>query len=188
MTITPALIGRLAALGAIGVIFQTAAISQVTIFGAPVDLFPLVVGAVGLLSGSIIGACFGFGAGLFVDVAMLQAVGVTSLIYVLVGYGAGRLRELRDPAHGLTPMAVGAVATLVATAGFAILTFMIGVDAPVSLLLVRQILVTVVVNTLLAVPVYAAVRRILSPFLPDDPRRRRRRAYTTGGLSPLSRS
>lgn len=188
MTITPALVGRLAALGILGVIVQTAAISQVTIFGAPVDLFPLVVAAVGLLAGSIGGACFGFAAGLFIDVAMLQAVGVTSLVYVVVGYAAGRLRELRDPAHSLTPMVVGAVATLVATAGFAILTFMIGVDAPVSLLLVRQILVTVVVNTLLAVPVYAGVRRILEPFLPDDPRRRRRRAYTSGGLSPLSRS
>ena len=32
------------------------------------------------------------------------------------------------------------------------------------------------------------MRRVLLPFLPDDPRRRRRRAYTTGGLSPISRS
>ena len=32
------------------------------------------------------------------------------------------------------------------------------------------------------------VRRILLPFLPEDPRRRRRRAYTTGGLSPISRA
>ena len=30
--------------------------------------------------------------------------------------------------------------------------------------------------------------RVLAPLLPDDPRRRRRRAYTTGGLSPLSRA
>ena len=29
---------------------------------------------------------------------------------------------------------------------------------------------------------------VVAPFLPDDPRRRRRRAYTTGGLSPLSRA
>jgi len=33
--------------------------------------------------------------------------------------------------------------------------------------------------------VYALVRRIVRPVLPEDPRRRRRRAYTTGGLSPL---
>ena len=57
-----------------------------------------------------------------------------------------------------------------------------------SLLLVRQILMTIVLNTLLALPVYIVVRRVLAPYLPDDPRRRRRRAYTTGGLSPLTRA
>jgi len=179
---------RLAALGILGVIVQTAAISQITVFGAPVDVFPLVVAAVGLLAGSMGGAAFGFAAGLFIDIALLQAVGVTSLVYVLIGYGAGRLRELRDPAHGLTPMAVGAAATAAATVGFAVLTFMLGVDSPVSFLLVRQILVTVVVNSLLALPMFALVRRILNPYLPDDPRRRRRRAQTAGGLSPLSRA
>ena len=46
----------------------------------------------------------------------------------------------------------------------------------------------IVLNTLLAMPVYLVCRRVLAPYLPDDPRRRRRRAYTTGGLSPLSRA
>jgi len=183
----PAILARLALLGVVGVILQTTAVSQVTVFGAPVDLLPLVVASVGLLLGSIGGAAFGFAAGLFVDVALLQAVGVTSLVYTVIGYGAGRFFELRDPAHGLTPMAVGAAATAAATVGFAMLTFMLGVDAAVSLLLLRQILVTIVVNTLLAVPVYALVRRVLNPLLPEDPRRRRRRAQTTR-LSPLSRA
>ena len=43
-------------------------------------------------------------------------------------------------------------------------------------------------NTLLALPVYALMHRALLRYLPDDPRRRRRRAYTTGGLSPISRA
>jgi hypothetical protein len=66
--------------------------------------------------------------------------------------------------------------------------FLLGFEAPVSLQFVRQVLLVVVLNSLLALPVYALVRRVLLPFLPDDPRRRRRRAYTTGGLSPLSRA
>ena len=188
MTFTPAMAGRLAALGVLGVIVQTAAISQLTVFGTPIDLFPVVVASVGLLSGAIGGACFGFGAGLFIDVAAQQTIGVTSLVYVSIGYGAGRLLELRDPAHGLTPMAVAAAATAAAGIGFAVLNFMLGIDAPVSLLLVRHTIVSILVNTLLAVPIHALIRRLLRPFLPDDPRRRRRRAYTTGGLSPLSRA
>jgi hypothetical protein len=69
----------------------------------------------------------------------------------------------------------------------AIIQFLLGVDAPISLLLLQQIFLTVLVNTLIALPVYELVRRILHRALPEDPRRRRRRAYTTGGLSPLHR-
>ena len=50
-----------------------------------------------------------------------------------------------------------------------------------------QVVVTILIGTLLALPIYALVRRIVQGSLPDDPRRRRRRAYTTGGLSPLQR-
>jgi hypothetical protein len=46
----------------------------------------------------------------------------------------------------------------------------------------------VVVNAVVALPMWAIVRRSLEGGLPEDPRRRRRRAYTTGGLSPLSRT
>jgi hypothetical protein len=83
---------------------------------------------------------------------------------------------------------VGAAATAFATVGFTVLQFLLGADAPVTFELLRHILITIVLNTLLAMPVYLACRRVLAPFLPDDPRRRRRRAYTTGGLSPLSRA
>jgi rod shape-determining protein MreD len=187
VTVTPAAVARLVLIALLGGIVQLSAVSQVTVFGVPADLSPLLVASVGFIAGSIPGAVFGFGLGLFVDVSLFQTLGVSSLVFTAVGYGAGRIRELRDPAHGLAPVAVGAVATLIAAIGFSLLQFLLGVQAPVSLLLVRQILMTVVLNTLLALPVYALMRRLLLPFLPDDPRRRRRRAYTTGGLSPISR-
>jgi rod shape-determining protein MreD len=187
VTPQPHLLARLVAVGVAGVIVQTAFVSQLPIAGANADLTPLLVMSVGLLCGSLAGACFGFGVGLFFDVVALQTLGVSSLVLLGVGYGAGRLREARDPEGTLVPLAVGAAATLVAALGFALMQFLLGADAPVSWALVRQTLATLVVNTLIAVPVYAVVRRALRASLPEDPRRRRRRAYTTGGLSPLSR-
>jgi rod shape-determining protein MreD len=182
----PQLFVRLAVLGVLGVVVQTAAVSQLPVAGGNADLSPLLVMAVGLLCGSLAGGSFGFGVGLFADIVSLQTLGVSSLVLVGVGYGAGRLREARDPEGTIVPLAVGAAATLVFGLGFALLQFLLGVDAPVSWALVRQLLATLVINTLLALPVYALVRRWLQAALPDDPRRRRRRAYTTGGLSPLS--
>jgi rod shape-determining protein MreD len=169
------------------VVIQEAAVSQISIFGTSADLTPLVVMSVGLLAGSIPGAIMAFGTGLLVDMVLFQTLGVTSLLYIVIGYWSGRLRELRDPAHGLVPMAMGAGATAFAGLGMAVIQFLLGVDAPVSLLLVQQLFIAVLVNTLLSLPVYAAVRRVIEPALPQDPRRRRRRAYTTGGLSPLRR-
>jgi rod shape-determining protein MreD len=178
---------RLVLLGFVVAVVQITAISQLTVFGVAVDISPLLVASVGLLAGSLAGAIFGFCVGLFIDTALVQTLGVTSLLFIAIGYWSGRLRELRDPAHALVPMAVGAAATATGVIGFAVLQFLLGVDAPVSWLLLRQIVVTIIVNTLLALPVYALVRRAIRGSLPEDPRRRRRRAYTTGGLSPLQR-
>jgi rod shape-determining protein MreD len=176
---------RLSLLGFFAVVVQESAVSQVSIFGVSADLTPLVVMSVGLLCGSLTGAVFGFFTGLMIDLVLVQTLGVTSLLYIAIGYWAGRLRELRDPSHELVPLAGGALASAFAGLGMGLIQFLLGVDAPVSLLLLQQIFIVVLVNTLIALPVHALVRRIIRPVLPEDPRRRRRRAYTTGGLSPL---
>jgi rod shape-determining protein MreD len=186
--ISGSLITRIVVLVLVVVFFQIGVVSEVPVFGVVVDLSPLMVAFVGLLCGSTIGAATGFAVGLLVDLALVQTLGVTSLIFTLIGYWCGRLRELRDPQATLTPLLVGAAATAAAAVGYSLMEFLLGVDAPVSLELLRQIVLGVVVNTIVALPMWAIVRRSLEPGLPDDPRRRRRRAYTTGGLSPLSRA
>jgi rod shape-determining protein MreD len=181
-------VARIAALSVVVVFFQIGMVSEVPVFGVNVDLSPLLVAFVGLLCGSTVGAVTGFAVGLLVDLALVQTLGVTSLIFTLIGYWSGRLRELRDPQAALTPLLVGTAAAAASVIGYSLMEFLLGVDAPVSLELVRQIILGVLVDAVVALPMYAIVRRCLVGGLPDDPRRRRRRAYTTGGLSPLSRS
>jgi rod shape-determining protein MreD len=182
------LLARVAVLALVVVFFQIGVVSEVPVFGVNVELSPLLVAFAGLLCGSTLGAAVGFAVGLLVDLALVQTLGVTSLIFTLIGYWSGRLRELRDPQAALTPLLVGAAASAVSLIGYSLMEFMLGVDAPVSLELLRQIVLGIVVNTVVALPMWALVRRSLEGALPEDPRRRRRRrAYTTGGLSPLSR-
>ena len=173
---------RLAILALVSMLIQIAGVAQIRIFDVTFDLAPLVVAAAGFLTGALPGALFGFGVGLFLDLALAQTLGVLALVYCLVGYAAGRVRELRAPEAPFTPLALGAAATAIASCAYAVLEVTLGVTSPV-----RDILVGIVLNSLIAVPVYSIVRRWLIPALPEDPRRRRRRAYTTGGLSPLSR-
>ena len=73
----PQLVLRLALVGVVTVLLQVSAVTQLQIFGTNADLMPLVIAAVGLLAGSIAGACFGFAAGLFLDLALVQTVGLS---------------------------------------------------------------------------------------------------------------
>jgi rod shape-determining protein MreD len=183
------LVARVAALSVVVVLFQIGVVSEVPVFGVNADLTPLLVAFVGLLCGSTLGALTGFAVGLLVDLTLLQTLGLSSLVFTLIGYWAGRLRELRDPQAALTPLLVGAAAAATALVGYSLMEFLLGVDAPVSFDLLRQIVLGTLVDTIVALPMWALVRRTLGGALPEDPRRRRRRrAYTTGGLSPLSKA
>jgi rod shape-determining protein MreD len=176
---------RLSLLAVVAVLVQIAALSQLSLFGATPDLAPLIVISAGLLAGPIAGALTGFSMGLFVDFALLQTLGVSSLALVIVGHFAGRLREtVRDPHAALLPLAAGAAGTAVAVLIFSVMQFLLGIETPVSLELFRQMLSTVLINTLLALPVHALVRRALGPSLGDRDRRGRRRSRPSP-LSPL---
>ncbi|HUA10980.1 MAG TPA: rod shape-determining protein MreD [Solirubrobacteraceae bacterium] len=188
MNRAPSLVLRVAVLSLVVVLFQVCVVSEITFFGVSADITALLVAFVGLMCGSLTGAVTGFCVGLLVDLALVQTLGLTSLVFTLIGYWAGRLREVRDPQAALTPIIVGALAAATALFGYSAMEFMLGVDAPVSFALLREILIGVVLDAILALPMWLIVKRVVEPALPDDPRRRRRRrAYTTGGLSPLTR-
>jgi rod shape-determining protein MreD len=177
---------RIAIVAFVAVLLQETVISQISIFDSYADITPLVVMSIGLLCGSLPGAVAGFAIGLLVDLAMVQTLGITSLLFIVIGYWSGRLREISDLSHGLIPIATGAGATAAAGIGMMLLQFLLGVDAPISVMLVEQIVLQVLINTLISLPVYEIVRWILYRTLPDDSRHRRHHSYTTGGLSPLS--
>jgi rod shape-determining protein MreD len=187
VNVTPGTILRVALLVLATVVLQLAVVTQMTVLDSDADLFPLVTMSVGLLAGPIAGATCGFLLGLVADMALLQTLGVTSLLLIGVGYLAGRYRELRDVSHKLVPVLGALIATLAYATAFSLIQFLLGVESPVSPLVIREILVGVVLNALIAMPVYAGVRRLLRPDLVDDLRPRRRR-HTTGRRGPVTGS
>jgi rod shape-determining protein MreD len=167
------------------VVLQLSAVAQTTVAGGHADLVVLVVSAVSYYAGSVCGCATGFCAGLLLDLAAGQTVGASSLVLTGVGYSVGRFRELRDPANSLLPIAVGAAATLGWAAGFAAVSFLLDVGASVSPLVARDALVTVLLNALLALPVFAVCRKLIRPVLVVDPYEARRRRRPPREAGPL---
>jgi rod shape-determining protein MreD len=181
LTPTPGTFVRLGALVLFGVVLQVAGVSTIHIFGTQPDIVPLIVGAVGLLGGSLYAAVVGFSCGLLIDLALGQPLGASSLVLTAVGYGVGRYQEVRDPSHGLLPIPIGAAATAGYVIGFAALSFMIQVRGPVSASVIREMIITILLNALLALLIFPIIRRFLRPSLVGDQRVRRRQPHATTG-------
>jgi rod shape-determining protein MreD len=185
MSSTPNAFLRCGAIALVAVILQVSGLGSGRVFGAYVDLMPLVVAAVAIYAGAIPGAAMGFGTGLLLDLVVGQTMGASSLVLTAVGYGVGRYREVRDPAHGLMPIPLGAVATFAWVLAYAAVSFMLDVGATVSWLVLREMAATTLICAILALPVFAACRRVLRPVLLVDPldlRRRRRGPREAGPI------
>lgn len=167
------------------VVVQVSAMERVSVFGAQPDLLPLVVAAVAIYAGSVPGAACGFAAGLTLDMMIGDHLGPSSLVLTAIGYGVGRYREVRDPAHGLMPIPLGAAATGAYAIGSAAVGFMLSIEASVSGGLFTDAILLLLLNTIIAIPVFALVRRVLRPALSIDPLERRRRRRGPSATGPI---
>lgn len=179
------LLARLGGIALAVVLVQLALLSHLDVAGGTPDLLPLAVMSIGLLGGALAGAAFGFSIGLLTDLALMDTLGITSLVLLGVGYWCGRAREVHELEGPIVPLVAGALATLAALLGFSVLQFMLGAEPPLGATLLAQITATLVLNALLALPVHWLISRGVGGSLVAT-RPRRRRAHTTGGISPLS--
>ncbi len=158
---------KAAALLFLAAIMQVSIFAQVHIFGGVPDVLLVLLVAVALLRGAIVGAAGGFFAGLLVDTASLGRLGLTSLVLTIAGYWIGRYGETtgRDRAHA--PFLSVAVVTILYSFGLLLVHFVLGDRAPAGAML-RGLLPAIALNLILTAPVYALVRRLLRPFDRSD--------------------
>ena len=185
MTRTPGAFVRAGLLVLLAVVLEISGFSQMRILGGYIDLIPLVVGAVAIYAGSVTGMVVGFSTGLLMDLALGQNLGATSLVLTALGYGVGRYRDLRDPAHGLLPIPVAAAATLGYALAVAAVSFMLDIGEHVSALVLREAVITILLNVAVALPFFALTRRVLRPVLAVDPLQRMRRRADPIESGPL---
>ena len=173
MILTPNILARLVAIVVGGVIVQLSLFSQVTLFDVSPDLLPALIVVLGLLGGSLTGAVCGFSAGFLLDCLLIVPLGGGSLVLIAVGYLAGLFRERFEIHSPLVPPLLCMGLTLFAELGFGAVEMMLGFDAPVSGLIVRDILLKSVFAFFGGWAIYLGARRALRPALVDDSSLRR---------------
>jgi rod shape-determining protein MreD len=152
---------RATAVTFVAALLQIVIVSSLVIGGGAPDLLLVVVVLLGLLRGSIAGAALGFLGGLVVDVVTLGTLGISSLVLTLAGFWSGRYAETTARDRRVAPLlAVGTITVLAGIFGF-LLHYMLGEAVVARHSLVTALLPAVVLNVVLALPVY----RLLSALV-----------------------
>ncbi len=151
-------VGRLAVVLLVATLLQTALAPHLRLLGAYPDFALIVVVCVALVKGSEAGAVFGFLTGIISAIALMEPFGLSAFVFVLVGFLAGRYAETADLPAGVAPLLSVFVATLVASVLSAMAQFLLAREVPLDFFLWRVLLPSLVLNTLLAAPIYLLVR------------------------------
>jgi rod shape-determining protein MreD len=158
-----------------GALVLVAALMQVSIASAievaegHPDVVLVLVVSIGLVRGPVFGAVAGFWAGIVLDVASLETLGLTSLLLTLAGYFAGRLGDVTTKSSAHPSLVAVGLGTIGVALGSAILHFMLGSTLSAGEFFVGVLLPSLALNLLLAYPVYGLARRIFHA----EPRQRR---------------
>jgi rod shape-determining protein MreD len=179
--LTANILARLVAIVVAGVILQLSFFSQVSLFHVSPDVLPALVVVLGLLGGTLTGAVCGFWVGFLLDCLLIAPLGGASLVLLATGYLAGLFRERFEIHSALVPPLLCMGLTLFAELGFGAVELMLGVDAPVSGLVIRDMLLKSIFAFFLGWAIYAGVRRALRPALVEEPMARRSRRPTVLG-------
>lgn len=182
MIVTPRILVRVVTIAILGVLLQLSFFSRVEVFHTSADILPALVACFGLLGGGMAGAVAGFSIGFLVDCLLVGPLGVSSLVLLGTGYLAGLFRERFEIHSSLVPPLLCAGLTLLAEIGFGLVTVMLGVDAPVSTLIIRDMLLKSIYAFFLGWPIYLGMRRALRPALVEEPRIERRTNPTVLGV------
>lgn len=145
----------------VAAVLQVSVFNSVTVLGGTPDLLLLTLCAVALLRGSVFGAACGFFAGMIVDTATLETMGVTALLLTLAGYWIGRYGETTGRGRHAPVLSV-AVVTILYSVGALLIRFLLGESDSPRAVLLDALPPTLLWNILLSIPVWLFCRWILS--------------------------
>lgn len=169
MILTPNIVARLIAIVVAGVILQLSFFSQVALFHVSPDVLPALVVVLGLLGGTLTGAVCGFWVGFLLNCLLIAPLGGASLVLLATGYLAGLFRERFEIHSALVAPLLCMALTLFAELGFGAVELMLGIDAPISGLVIRDMLLKSIFAFFLGWAIYAGARRALRPALVEEP-------------------
>ncbi len=158
----------MAALVLVAVALQSTLLARVTLLGVIPQLVLVVVVCLAFLDGERVGVVVGFAGGLLQDLLLPQSIiGLTALVYTLIGYGVGSLRHFAPSESVWSPVFAVAIASAIAELSYAMLAIILGQEWVSLSFTARVTGLVVLYDTLLTPFAFPLLRRVSARFRPE---------------------
>jgi rod shape-determining protein MreD len=166
-------IARVAAVSAllvVGFALQTTVLTRATLLGVIPQVLLVVILSLAFTDGERVGVVAGFFGGLLIDLRLEDPsalMGLTALIYTIVGYGVGSVRRFTTSESVWMPVFVVAIASAIVEASYAGLSIILGQQGVSLAFTAKAAGLVVLYNTLLTPFIFPVVRRVAERFRPE---------------------
>jgi rod shape-determining protein MreD len=166
-------IARVAAVSAllvVGFALQTTVLTRATLLGVIPQVLLVVILSLAFTDGERVGVVAGFFGGLLIDLRLEDPsalMGLTALIYTIVGFGVGSVRRFTTSESVWMPVFVVAIASAIIEASYAGLSIILGQQWVSLAFTAKAAGLVVLYNTLLTPFIFPVVRRVAERFRPE---------------------
>jgi rod shape-determining protein MreD len=166
-------IARVAAVTAllvVGFALQTTVLTRATLLGVIPQVLLVLILSLAFTDGERVGVVAGFFGGLLIDLRLEDPsalMGLTALIYTIVGYGVGSVRRFTTSESVWMPVFVVAIASAIVEASYAGLSIILGQQWVSLAFTAKAAGLVVLYNTLLTPFIFPVVRRVAERFRPE---------------------
>ena len=110
------------------------------------------------------GAFFGLAMGLFQDLLFGEAIGVYALIYFLIGYGVGVIKNFINNKNIVVAFMFSGISTIIYNLMYFLAMYFLSKRIPLSVAFIRIFSIEILYNAILAIVIY----KIFSRFFPTQ--------------------
>ena len=144
-------------------VLQTTVLGRLRVAGVAPDVMVLLAVAAGIVGGPERGAALGFAAGFSIDLFLQTPLGLSALVFSLLGYSVGLVTGTVVRAAWWIPVGIATVASAAGQVLFAVLGSVVGQTQLVTARLVTIALVVALFNALFSLPALRLTRWALTP-------------------------
>jgi rod shape-determining protein MreD len=163
-------VAAIAALLVVALALQTTVLTRATLLGVIPGLVLVVVVSLAFTDGERVGMVAGFFGGLLLDLRLEDPsaiMGLTALIYTIIGYVVGSAQKYSTSESVWMPVVVVAVASAVAEFSYATFSIMFGQQWVSLAFTAKAAGLVILYNTLLTPFVFPLVRKVADKFRPE---------------------